>query len=175
MSEFESAERKYIGTLHMNDALFNLTENHYKSDIANLPIQVKFLSKAAGKAVLASKSFDYGDTIFIETPAVSHKYVKTETRQSCSHCLKSFLTSNDFLHLKAAGFDFNASISNKMTNNHFFNCKNCLKELYCSEKCLTDAWHSYHEVLCPGSDVNHPIIQLENLARYRLSILKANV
>jgi hypothetical protein len=139
-------------------------ESHYKADVAGKPIEVKFLSKSAGKAVFATQSFEYGETLFVEIPAVSHKFVKKEPKIACSHCLKSFLSHNDFFNLKEAGHEFAPSIQEKMTENSFIYCEKCSREPYCSKECLGTAWESYHQVLCPGQVPNHPFIQLEELA-----------
>ena len=55
-----------------------MIEIHYGKDIQDKPISVKFLSREAGKGVFANKKFEFGDTIYIEEPVVSHRFVKAQ-------------------------------------------------------------------------------------------------
>lgn len=57
--EFEKAEQEYLAS-------------YYRESVKDLPIEVKSIDLLAGKGVFATKSFNFGDTVFAEEPLVSH-------------------------------------------------------------------------------------------------------
>lgn len=146
-------------------------DEYYRSVTKNLPVEVRHFSLIEGKGVFAKESFQYGQTIFVETPLVSHRFVSSleNTKPVCVHCMHSFLEGNQLGKYK----EYYSLVY--PSDPKYEHCQYC-KASFCSLKCKQVAWEQYHEALCVGSTLltSHPMIQLETVSRFasKLFIIK---
>ena len=124
-------------------------------------ITVNYINHEKGKGVFSNKSYKFGEIIFIEEPLISHRCIDQNSIQSCSHCIRSFLSPKlafpkDKKFIDKNSYDY---ISEPL------NCNFCQLELYCSEKCKNESWKKYHQYLCNrGKIENEEMIKLKKIA-----------
>lgn len=78
-----------------------------------------------GRYVVANKPIKRGDVLFVEKPV--------------SFVLRNEKATNDHCHY-----------CNRITTDIPVPCTTCSDTMYCNEKCLNEAWSSYHRWECPG-------------------------
>ncbi|KAI9592249.1 MAS20 protein import receptor-domain-containing protein [Syncephalis fuscata] len=89
-------------------------------------------TKIVKRALLSSKGFKEGETIFTEQPTVSALHPSLEGGPFCTHCLR-FIS-----HGEPSRF-----------------CTSCGDKVrFCSETCYEKAQSSYHTLLCTGTHAN---------------------
>ncbi|KAL6069775.1 SET domain-containing protein [Balamuthia mandrillaris] len=153
------------------------TEKYFRADLkrrlvdGSTNVEVKYLNKERGKGVVTTKDFNYGDSIFVEIPVVSHRFVEDEEEENripcCSKCLRSSIPRSELLLPTETGI---YELIYPGGPPKFVQCPHCNREQYCGEGCRQMAWDSYHEVMCVGGDnPDHPLLRLEKIAKYLLS------
>ncbi|KOC67549.1 SET and MYND domain-containing protein 4 [Habropoda laboriosa] len=88
----------------------------------------KKCNKELGRYVVANEFIKKGDILFLEKPAAFVLLNHDSLNELCQNC----------------------NCSNRDIP---ISCPTCLNTFYCNEKCLTEAWPSYHCWECPGSQM----------------------
>ena len=116
-----------------------------------------------GKGVFTLPAMKTGQTLFFETPIVSHIEAGCPDdvrKRTCSHCLRSMLTpelARKLLNAPVPGRKLCDQLTELLERvisdpppkpSH---CPHC-GETYCCDKCRDEAWERYHCMLCPASD-----------------------
>jgi hypothetical protein len=114
-----------------------------------------------------------GEDVFTDIPLVHAQTVDTlSISPACATCTTSLLTP-------AVYFESNWSRMSEKVQQQIDDywppikplpCLHCSFELYCSEACRTQAWESYHRVLCPS--VNSETIELHQFCANRQIIVR---
>lgn len=107
-----------------------------------------------GRAVFAKESAKAGDVLFSDSPIVLGRiFDKHKTFiNACEHCAKSLLSPRDYFKEKLDVFDMQlkALIAAYWPKTDPYLCQACKRVTYCSEKCRSEAWDFYHELICPA-------------------------
>ena len=114
-----------------------------------------------------------GEDVFTDIPLVHAQTVDTlSISPACATCTTSLLTP-------AVYFDSNWSRMPEKVQQQIDDywppikplaCLHCPFELYCSEACRTQAWNSYHRLLCPS--VNSETMELHQFCANRQIIVR---
>ena len=123
--------------------------------------------------IYAKRVISPGEDIFTDIPLVHAQTVDTlSISPACATCTTSLLTPTVY-------FDSTWSrIPEKMQRQieeywptvKPLSCLHCSFELYCSEACRTQAWNSYHRILCPS--VNSETLELYQLCASRQIVIR---
>ncbi|XP_017890867.1 SET and MYND domain-containing protein 4-like [Ceratina calcarata] len=87
-------------------------------------VDVKY-DEEVGRHVVANRFIKRGDILFVEKPVSFVFRDDTVVNDLCQHC-------------------------SCVTTDIPVPCTTCLNAFYCNEKCLSEAWSSYHRWECPG-------------------------
>lgn len=138
-------------------------------------VEVRHINAERGKGVFAEMDYTPGQSVFIESPLVSHKIVAKpeaeeggeekelpqEDIEGCAYCLRCSLPKDRFPLSDAI---HKAIYTEGVPEG--VDCEHCEDEHYCSEECRKVAWAHFHKSLCVGQDpsADHPMLKLEALA-----------
>lgn len=99
------------------------------------PIRVELVSRYEGKGVFAENSFNFAQTIFIEKPAVSHRFVNEEKEkkvesensvlEQCDYCMRRPIRKDQLGEFEP--------VSEFLKHRTLIECQNCHMERYCKK------------------------------------------
>ncbi|XP_061393636.1 histone-lysine N-trimethyltransferase SMYD5 [Musca vetustissima] len=124
-----------------------------------------------GRAMVAAKLINAGDTIFEEEPFVSCQFSWNAAYgyAACDHCMRPLETVTENVRRLASNQTLVVPLTEhdptKQWLEQFTVCPNC-KIRYCSEDCRVEALKKYHRVGCMGNfrqDDSHPINRLNEI------------
>ncbi|XP_017492241.1 PREDICTED: SET and MYND domain-containing protein 5 [Rhagoletis zephyria] len=124
-----------------------------------------------GRAMISTKPFAVGETIFEEEPFVSRQFSWNAAYgyAACDHCMRPLETVTEnvrrLANNKALVVPLIEHDPTKPWLQQFTKCERC-KVRYCSEDCRIEALNKYHRVACLGafhSDDTHPINVLNEI------------
>lgn len=121
---------------------------------SDFPIRVDFTEY--GRAIYATEDIPAGEIVFSDAPIVLGKVFDTvhykTSIQSCDHCAQSLLSPQEYFKetFSTMDSDLRELVLKYWPNTKPIYCKKCKTVKYCSDECKTQAWNTYHELICPS-------------------------